>query len=202
MEELKSSLHTSVFLGKTEQVVTILEGCDKLMLVDLLDCTKCLKCPLETAILRGHFDIADILVSIMSALSPDKPMRDVMMRWDYPILFNMIWKGDKNATKYVLDVIVRCEGLSGYHEIEYFNMTAMKYAMEHQLRHMVRFLRDDLSWNDDTIKSGCSSAFESSQSLSDAISSDDPIHRRDTGSTSGSSPVTPSASGDLTSSIH
>lgn len=209
LAQLERSLHVVVFLGKTEEVVNLLESSDKLLLSELLDCSKNLKCPIETALLRGRFDIADLLLANMRSLAPEKSVKEILLRWDNPLLFQMIWKGNKPACKYILETIAKEDSHEDYSTIKYFGMNALRYAAEHHLNEMVRFLRDEFEWREEFIQSGCSSAFESSYAsdYSDDSGSDSEITDlevvgtkcrrrcwRDKGSTSGSSPGTPCVS--------
>lgn len=147
LSKLETTLHTKVFLGKTDEVLELLQ-LNSENLAELLDCNNGFRCPLETAIIRGHLDLASKLIDMMRELEPSKPLRDILLRWNNPMLFEVMWKENKVGTKYLLELLAETVHEGRYQNVRYHGSTAMDYAKSHHLYEMERFLLEEMKWNE------------------------------------------------------
>lgn len=146
LSRIETTLHTKVFLGKTDEALEILQQNGD-HLPALLDCTTSIRCPLETALLRGHLDLACKLIEIMRDLQPDKSLKDILLRWNNPMLFEAMWRENKVGTKIILEILAEEEPSKRYQDVRYYGQTAMDYAKSLRMYEMQRFLVDEMKWN-------------------------------------------------------
>lgn len=141
IDKVGQPLFVNTFLGKREEVQQILGGYPE-YLSEILDCNNRFKCPLEIAIMRGHYAIANLLLAHMKIHIPHTCIEDLFLRWNTPMIQNMISRGDKEAVKFILDTIINEKPDGDGIETKFGGMTALYYAKQVNNREMILYLTE------------------------------------------------------------
>lgn len=123
IERVAQPLHVSTLQGKIELVSKTLDSFPE-YLRTVLDCNQ-FKCPLETAIVNGHFDITHLILVHMREHIPHKCINDLFLRWNRPMIFDMIEKGNKPAVKFILGTILENNFKGDGLDAKFEGMTAL-----------------------------------------------------------------------------
>lgn len=141
IDKVGQPLFVNTFLGKMDEVQQILGGFPE-YLPAILDCNSCFKCPLEIAIMRGHFAIANLLLAHTKIHIHHTCIEDLFLRWNTPMIHNMIDRGDKEAVKYILDTVIKEKPDGDGIDTKFFGMTALQYAKAMKSHEMIRYLTE------------------------------------------------------------